>query len=121
MDGLVKTKPPLVCSREQTGVSAMDTRKLDSLQYRKPLNSGGFLGDKAPQRKNSGNAKNYRESTHRFYSLNKLTQQRGRRLVAKFATSGTSGDDASKTCVVLSFSISRHPAREQTLKKDGSF
>jgi hypothetical protein len=28
-------------SREQTGVSAMDTRKLDSLQYRKRLNSGG--------------------------------------------------------------------------------
>ena len=47
-DGLVKTKPPLVCSREQIGVSFIDTRKLDSLQYRKPLNSRGFAWRQSP-------------------------------------------------------------------------
>ena len=58
-DRIGENETPLVCSREQTGVSAMDTRKLDSLQYRKPLNSCS-LGDKAPQCKNSDNAQNYR-------------------------------------------------------------
>jgi hypothetical protein len=43
------------------------------------------LGDKAPQCKNSDKAKNYRESTRGFYSLNKFRQRRGRRLAANFA------------------------------------
>jgi hypothetical protein len=47
----------------------------------------GPFGDKARECKNSDNAKNYGESTHGFYGLNKLRQQRGRRLVANFATS----------------------------------
>ena len=38
-----ENQPPMLCSREQTGLSAIDTRQLGSLLYCKWLNSSESL------------------------------------------------------------------------------